>query len=124
MFATVLPVAIGGAIGATARYLTGVVAVRVMGHGFPWGTMTVNIVGSFLLGVIIVYMAERSGHRLAPFLVTGILGSYTTFSSFSLDALVIYERGQIGIAAAYVTASVMLSLGAIFAGLVVARNLL
>jgi len=97
--------------------------VRVMGHGFPWGTLTVNIVGSFLMGLIIVYMAERSGHRLAPFLVTGILGSYTTFSSFSLDALVIYERGQIGIAAAYVTASVMLSLGAIFAGLVVARNL-
>lgn len=123
MFATVLPVAIGGAIGATARYLTGVVAVRVMGHGFPWGTLTVNIVGSFLMGLIIVYMAERGGHRLAPFLVTGILGSYTTFSSFSLDALVIYERGQIGIAAAYVTASVMLSLGAIFAGLVVARNL-
>ena len=124
MITTVLPVAIGGAIGATARYLTGVVAVRVMGHGFPWGTMTVNIVGSFLMGVVIVYMAERSGHRFAPFLVTGILGSYTTFSSFSLDALVIYERGQTGIAAAYVTASVMLSLGAIFAGLVVARNIL
>ena len=124
MITTVLPVAIGGAIGATARYLTGVVAVRVMGPGFPWGTMTVNIVGSFLMGVIVIYMAERSGHRLSPFLVTGILGSYTTFSSFSLDALEIYERGQIGIAAIYVTASVLLSLAAIFAGLAVARNIL
>ena len=124
MITTVLPVAIGGAIGATARYLTGVVAVRVMGPGFPWGTMTVNIVGSFLMGVIVICMAERSGQRLSPFLVTGILGSYTTFSSFSLDALEIYERGQIGIAAVYVTASVLLSLAAIFAGLAVARNIL
>lgn len=124
MITTVLPVAIGGAIGATARYLTGVVAVRVMGPGFPWGTMTVNIVGSFLMGVIVIYMAERSGHRLSPFLMTGILGSYTTFSTFSLDALEIYERGQIGIAAVYVTASVLLSLAAIFAGLAVARNIL
>ena len=124
MITAVLPVAIGGAIGASARYLTGLVAVRVMGPGFPWGTMTVNVVGSFLMGVIVVYMAERSGQRFSPFLVTGILGSYTTFSSFSLDALEIYERGQLGIAAIYVTASVLLSLGAIFAGLAVARNFL
>ena len=124
MITAVLPVAIGGAIGASARYLTGLVAVRVMGPGFPWGTMTVNVVGSFLMGVIVVYMAERSGQRFSPFLVTGILGSYTTFSSFSLDALEIYERGQLGIAAIYVTASVLLSLGAIFAGLAVARNIL
>ena len=124
MITAVLPVAIGGAIGASARYLTGLVAVRVMGPGFPWGTMTVNVVGSFLMGVIVVYMAERSGQRFSPFLVTGILGSYTTFSSFSLDALEIYERGQLGIAAIYVKASVLLSLGAIFAGLAVARNIL
>ena len=99
MITTVLPVAIGGAIGATARYLTGVVAVRVMGPGFPWGTMTVNIVGSFLIGVIVVYMAERSGHRLSHFLVTGVLGSYTRVSCVSLARREISERGPIGMAA-------------------------
>ena len=124
MMTNIIYVATGGALGATARYLTGVAAVRVMGHGFPWGTMTVNIVGSFLMGVVIVVMAEKSGHRFSPFLVTGILGGFTTFSSFSLDAFTIYERGQIGLAAIYVLTSVMLSLSAIFAGLLITRNIL
>ena len=124
MMTSIFFVAAGGAIGATARYLTGVAAVRIMGHGFPWGTMTVNIVGSFLMGVIVVVMAEKSGQKFSPFLVTGILGGFTTFSSFSLDAITIYERGQVGLAAAYVSASVILSLAAIFAGLLITRNVL
>jgi fluoride exporter len=124
MDTTVLQVALGGAIGASARYLTGIFAVRVMGHGFPWGTITVNVLGSFLMGVIIVVLAEKSGNRLAPLMVTGMLGGFTTFSTFSLDAMTIYERGQVGLAAVYVTVSVLLSLGAIFAGLTIARNVL
>ena len=122
MLATLLQVALGGALGASARYLTGVAAVRVMGPGFPWGTLAVNVAGSFLMGVIVVVMAH-TGNRFAPFVMTGILGGFTTFSAFSLDALTLYERGQAGLAAAYVLASVLLSLMAIVAGLLVARAL-
>jgi CrcB protein len=121
MLATLAQVALGGAIGASARYLTGVAAVRLMGHGFPWGTLTVNVVGSFLMGVLVVALAHLGGTRFAPLLMTGMLGGFTTFSAFSLDAVTLYERGQLGLAATYVTASVILSLAALFAGLLAAR---
>lgn len=121
---SILQVALGGAIGATGRYLTGVAAVRVMGHGYPWGTLTVNIVGSFLMGVlIVVLMTKDGGMRVAPLLMTGMLGGFTTFSAFSLDALTMFERGQIGQAALYVAASVGLSLLAIFLGVMIARGI-
>tara|TARA_R110002073_G_scaffold1471_39_gene10416 strand:- start:207 stop:584 length:378 start_codon:yes stop_codon:yes gene_type:complete len=122
MFSTLLQVALGGAIGASGRYLTGVAAIRLMGPGFPWGTLVVNVLGSFLMGAIIVILAHLSANRLAPFLMTGVLGGFTTFSAFSLDALTIYERGQSGLAASYVLASVILSLGAIVAGMALARS--
>jgi CrcB protein len=122
MFSTLLQVALGGAIGASGRYLTGVAAIRLMGPGFPWGTLVVNIVGSFVMGMIVVALGLFSANRLAPFLMTGVLGGFTTFSAFSLDALTIYERGQSGLAAAYVLASVILSLGAIVAGMALARS--
>ena len=84
MITSIIQVAIGGAIGAVGRYLTGVAAVRVMGHGYPWGTLTVNIVGSFLMGVlIIVLMGKDGGVRMAPLFMTGMLGGFTTFSAFS-----------------------------------------
>lgn len=120
---TLLQVALGGAIGALGRYLTGVVTIRLMGPGFPWGTLTVNVVGSFLMGLVVVVLARKFGNAYAPFLMTGVLGGFTTFSAFSLDALTIYERGQSGLAAAYVAASVILSLAAIAAGLWTARVL-
>ena len=124
MIISILQVAIGGALGAVARYLTGVAAVRVMGHGYPWGTLTVNIVGSFLMGMlIVVLMTKDGGMRVAPLLMTGMLGGFTTFSAFSLDALTIFERGQIGQAALYVSASVGLSLAAIFLGVMIARGI-
>ena len=122
MFSTLLQVALGGAIGASGRYLTGVAAIRLMGPGFPWGTLVVNIVGSFVMGMIVVALGLFSANRLAPFLMTGVLGGFTTFSAFSLDALTIYERGQSGLAASYVLASVILSLGAIVAGMALARS--
>lgn len=118
-----LQVALGGALGASARYLSGTAATRLMGHGFPWGTTFVNIVGSFLMGVIVVTLAHVSGHRFAPFLVTGLLGGFTTFSAFSLDAVTLYERGQVALAGLYVGASVVLSIAALFAGLALARSL-
>ncbi|TCO71524.1 fluoride efflux transporter CrcB [Rhodovulum euryhalinum] len=121
---TILQVALGGAIGAVGRYLTGVATIRLMGPGFPWGTLTVNVVGSFLMGVVVVVLAKKFGNAYAPFLMTGMLGGFTTFSAFSLDALTIYERGQVHLAATYVLASVVLSLAAIAAGLAVARGLM
>lgn len=124
MFATLIQVAAGGALGASARYLTGVGAVRLLGLGFPWGTLTVNVVGSFLMCVLIVALAERGGMRFAPFLTVGILGGFTTFSAFSLDAVTLFERGQVSAAAGYVAASVILSITALFLGLWIARGAL
>ena len=124
MFATLIQVAAGGALGASARYLTGVGAVRLLGLCFPWGTLTVNVVGSFLMGVLIVALAERGGMRFAPFLTVGILGGFTTFSAFSLDAVTLFERGQVSAAAGYVAASVILSITALFLGLWIARGAL
>lgn len=124
MFTTLIQVALGGAIGASARYLTNVGAMRLIGPGFPWGTAVVNVVGSFLMGVLVVVLAERFGNRLAPFLMTGVLGGFTTFSAFSLDAVTMWERGQTAIAGLYVIGSVTLSILALVAGLALARSLL
>lgn len=120
--APILQVALGGALGASARYLTGIAAARLLGKGFPWGTLTVNILGSFLMGVLVVALLHLSANRFAPLLMTGLLGGFTTFSAFSLDAVTLYERGQVGVAAGYVAASVVLSIAALFAGLALARS--
>lgn len=117
-----LQVALGGALGASARYMTGIATARLLGRGFPWGTLTVNIVGSFLMGVLVVALLHLSANRYAPLLMTGVLGGFTTFSAFSLDAITLYERGQGALAAAYVAGSVILSLAALFAGLTLARS--
>jgi len=119
-------VAAGGALGASARYLAGAWAMRVLGPGFPWGTLAVNVVGSLLMGLAAVALMERfpgAWGRWAPFVMTGILGGFTTFSAFSLDALTLIERGRAGAAAAYMGASVVLAVGALWLGLVVGRSL-
>ncbi|UMA64279.1 fluoride efflux transporter CrcB [Roseivivax marinus] len=121
---TLVQIAVGGAAGAVSRYLTGQAAMRVMGPGFPWGTLTVNVVGSFVMGVIVVTLAELSANRISPLLVTGFLGAFTTFSSFSLDTAYMWERGETVQAGAYVAASVVLSLAALFAGLWAARGVI
>lgn len=123
MLATLLQVALGGALGASGRYLVGRLTIRAMGPGFPWGTLTVNILGSLLMGVIVVLLA-RKGNALAPFLMTGVLGGFTTFSAFSLDAFTLYERGEPGLALVYVSASVVLGLAAIVLGILATRALL
>ena len=121
MILTALSVALGGAIGATLRWLTGLLTLRVMGQGFPWGTVTVNILGSFLMGVLVVALADRGGLRAAPFLMTGLLGGFTTFSAFSLDAVALMERGEFSLAAAYVGGSVVLGLAALVLGIGMTR---
>jgi len=116
-------VAMGGAIGACLRHMVSVAAVRLFGAAFPWGTLGVNIVGSLVMGVVVELLARRVGssHELRLFLATGILGGFTTFSAFSLDVAMLWERGDAGYALAYVMASVALSVGALFAGLWLVR---
>jgi CrcB protein len=116
---------IGGGLGAVSRHLTGTVTMRVAGPGFPWGTMLVNVAGSLAMGLLIAWLARRSSGDadLRLLLATGFLGGFTTFSAFSLDAVSLYERGALTAAAAYVIASVTVSILALFGGLWLARQL-
>ena len=121
MITSLFQVALGGAVGASARYLTGAAILRAFGPGFPWATMVVNVFGSFLMGVLVVALAQ-TGNRFSPLLMTGVLGGFTTFSAFSLDAYSLFERGQIGAAAGYVGGSVILSLAGLALGILIARS--
>ncbi|MDU8928606.1 fluoride efflux transporter CrcB [Alisedimentitalea sp. MJ-SS2] len=125
MLTNLLQVALGGAIGASGRYLVNMGAMRLMGPGFPWGTLAVNVAGSFLMGVLVVVLAHKDGGgmRFAPLLMTGMLGGFTTFSAFSLDALTLWERGNTGLTVFYIVASVFLSLGAIVLALWLTRGI-
>lgn len=118
-----LMAAAGGALGAGARHLVNVGAMRLTGAGFPWGTLAVNLLGCFLMGLLIEMAALRwsISNEMRAFLATGILGGFTTFSAFSLDFAVLVERKAHGAALLYAAASVGLSLLALFAGLYVMR---
>lgn len=121
-----LLVAAGGAIGASLRHLSGMIVLRVMGAGFPWGTLFVNVLGSFIMGLFIAWMIGKSGvsNEMRLFIATGILGGFTTFSAFSLDVANMIERGAVSAAFAYIAASVIISLAAIFIGLWFGRSFL
>jgi CrcB protein len=115
----------GGGLGATLRHLINVTCARCLGPGFPWGTFIINITGSTAMGLIAGYLAFK-GEASQPwrlFLMTGILGGYTTFSAYSLDAALLYERGELASAALYVVGSVVLSIAGLFAGLALVRQL-
>jgi len=118
-----MTVMIGGAIGAGARHLVNGAALRLVGASFPWGTMALNIVGSFAMGLLVGVLARRTGDTTTTrlFLATGVLGGFTTFSAFSLDFAMLWERGAQGQAMGYATASVLASLAAIFIGLWLVR---
>jgi len=124
MIWTILQVAIGGAIGASGRFLTGAAMARAFGTGFPFGTLTVNVAGSFLMGLAFVALMQREGAPSAwfPFVMTGILGGFTTFSAFSLDLWGLFERGRLLAAGAYLGGSVALSVAALIAGIALARG--
>lgn len=120
-----LLVAAGGAIGSMARYLVTQGALWAMGPGFPWGTLTVNVVGSLLMGLLVAALVLKGEDTAAPrlFLATGVLGGFTTFSSFSLDVAQLWERREPLAAFAYLSASVGLSVLALFAGFAIVRAL-
>lgn len=122
----ILWIAVGGALGASGRHLMNVYAVRLLGMDFPWATFFVNVVGSFLMGVLITAMALKFqvGLEVRAFLTTGILGGFTTFSAFSLDFVTLFERKQHGLAVLYAAGSVGLALVAIFAGMALMRAVL
>lgn len=121
----ILLVALGGALGASARHLANGLALRIAGPAFPWGTMAINITGSLAMGVFIELLARRfnASNELRLFVATGILGGFTTFSAFSLDFAVLWERGPIAPAVAYALVSVVGSILALFFGLWLVRSL-
>jgi CrcB protein len=123
MFITTLSVALGGAIGATLRFLAGAFVIRVWGEGFPVAIITVNVIGSFLMGVFVVWSFQKGMTHLNPFVMTGVLGGFTTFSAFSLEAFTLFEKGQAGAALVYVAISVFVSIAALAAGIVLARGI-
>jgi fluoride exporter len=120
----VLLAAAGGALGSSARYMVTVGAGKILGMGFPWGTLIVNITGCFIMGLLVGLGAARLTitDEARIFLMTGVLGGFTTFSAFSADFALLVERKNFGLAALYVTGSVALSLFAVFAGLYFIRS--
>ncbi|SIT79129.1 fluoride efflux transporter CrcB [Pontibaca methylaminivorans] len=125
MMISLASVALGGAVGAMLRYLAGVAVFRLTGpQDFPLAVMGVNILGSFLMGVFVVLAAQRGLTHLGPLVAVGLLGGFTTFSSFSLETITLIERGALFEAMAYVLLSVGLSLGALALGLVLSRGVL
>lgn len=116
-------IALGGAAGALARHFVSQQMMHWFGTGLPWGTFTVNVVGSFLLGVLAetFALAVHAGPSLRGFLVVGVLGSFTTFSTFSLDVALLFQRGRIDLAALYVAGSVILAIAGLYAGIKLVR---
>jgi fluoride exporter len=117
-------VALGGAIGSVLRYGVNLATPRFLGNDFPWATLTVNVVGSFLMGLLVAFLTEKFADQpdLRLFLTTGILGGFTTFSAFSLDVFGLMQRGENSVALVYVLASVALSILAVFGGFMVSRT--
>ena len=118
-----LIVFLGGGLGAMLRHGVNLLVARLVGTSFPWNTFLINITGSLVMGLIAGWFALKAGasQDWRLFLTTGILGGYTTFSAFSLDAALLYERGELGQAAFYVVGSVLLSIAGLFAGLWLVR---
>ena len=123
---TVMAIALGGALGAVARHFISHWSVVALGNGFPWGTLTVNVVGCFALGVVVEVMALvwSPAAEWRAFLTVGVLGAFTTFSAFGLDISILHGRGEMLQAILYVTVSVAGSIAAIFAGMSLTRAVL
>ena len=120
-----LLVFVGGGLGASLRHAVNMACARAFGTHFPFGTFIINITGSIVMGLIAGYLAFK-GNAAQPwrlFVMTGILGGYTTFSAFSLDTALLYERGEIGLALLYVVGSVGLAIAGLFGGLALVRHL-
>lgn len=125
MISTLSLVALGGAVGASLRWFWGLGVLRLTGPTeLPLAIMAANVLGSFLMGVFVVMAAQRGLTHLSPFVMTGLLGGFTTFSAFSLETVTLMERGQIGTAMVYVALSVGLSVGGLGLGIWLARGAL
>ena len=125
-FQVLLAVALGGALGASGRHLVSRAMVHLLGTSFPWGTLLVNVLGSVLMGMLIELAALRLNlsNEMRAFVFVGILGGFTTFSTFALDAVTLYERGALLPAFLYVLGSVTLAVAGLFAGLALMRWIL
>ena len=121
-----LSVALGGALGAVSRYYVVTQVTHWLGLSFPYGTIFVNVLGSFILGALteIMALSWSVSQEIRAFLVVGVLGSFTTFSTFSLDVVYLFERGETASAAIYITASVILAIAAFMLGMRLFRLLL
>jgi len=119
-----LIVFLGAGIGGAMRHGVNVAALRLVGAGFPWGTLAINIAGSFVMGLVAEYFALKSGlpQQWRLFLATGVLGGFTTFSAFSLEVALLYERGEVVAAGLYMLGSAVLAVGGLFVGLYVIRT--
>ena len=122
-----LLVFLGAGLGGAARHAVNIGCARWCGVGFPWGTLTVNVIGSFAMGLLAGWLALKAGESWSQsawlLLATGILGGFTTFSAFSLDAMLLWEGGSVVAAALYVLASVILSIAALAGALAIVRSL-
>ena len=119
----ILAIAAGGAFGAVARHFVNNQITHWLGDEFPWGILVANVAGSFAMGVLAETMALAwsPSQELRAFMIVGVLGAFTTFSTFSLQVVLLYERGQMLLAASYAASSVVLAVGGLFAGLALVR---
>jgi len=117
-------VALGGALGASLRHLVGQISLRAFGPGFPYGTMIANVLGGLLMGLLVGWLALKvsGGQNMRLFLGVGLLGGFTTFSAFSLDAVQMLEKKAYGALSLYVGGSVILSIAALLLGLIIMRK--
>jgi len=123
---TLFAIATGGAIGSILRHFMNSGVARLLGEGFPWGIMLINILGSFIMGCVVAYFAHAGNpsQEVRAFLTVGVLGGFTTFSAFSLDAVNLFERGAYAAGGLYVAASVLLAIGGLVTGMVLVRAVL
>jgi len=119
----ILLVMAGGAIGSALRYQLGRLCTRAFGMGWPWGTLAANVIGGLVMGLFVGWLAARAqgGEQLRLFWAVGVLGGFTTFSSFSLETWLMIERGELLSAMTYVAASVIVAIAALAAGLMIMR---
>ena len=122
----ILSIALGGALGAAGRHVVGHVVAERLGRAFPYGTLSVNILGSFLMGFLVVALASRfdASPELRGFLAVGVLGGFTTFSAYSLEIALLFERGAMQMSILYAFLSVILAVSALFGGMMVGRAVL
>ena len=122
---TVLFVGAGGAVGAMGRFMLGRVMLQTMGPGYPWGTLAANVIGAFIMGMLVELFALRlsAPHNVQAALMAGVLGGFTTFSAFSLETALMIERNEWMGAASYAAISVIACVGALFLGMAIVRNM-